>query len=443
MSTTLFGWKSSNSDLDARITALENGSTIPSPLTTKGDLFSRNSSGNTRLPIGIDNQVLIADSTTTTGLRYVGVTGVTGINITSSGATGIRIGITTPTLINGTGYDGTTEEALMWNTSDNKLYRRTDIVSFDPTNNGSIYSKTISTTTNNILIGSTPIDSWLDQSVKTNASPSFNNVIVKNGATNKTTLTSAASSTTAQAIFPDGIGYVVLRDLSMTLTNKNLGDSTTFVIGTNDSSKKFQLIADVAGTGTTTQLIANSTANRTINLPNASTTLLGNNNTDVITNKTIAYGSNTITGLPVSSYGYAAYYVLNNTSISNVADTIVPYDTSIATDSGISNNGSGTFTINTAGVYTVVATIGYLLSGAGFRRSYIMFNSSPIQYGQNRIIGSGSIDGFMVSSFTAKLSVGDTIKVMTLQSSGGNLTLIGYNGFTGTSMTMVQMTRIS
>jgi hypothetical protein len=267
-------------------------------------------------------------------------------------------------------------------------------------------------------------------------------ITIKNGATNKTALVSASSSTTSQAIFPNGIGYVVLRDLAMTLTNKSLDDSTTYVTGTSDATKRVQILADLAGTGTTTQLIANSTTSRTINLPNASTTLLGNNNTDVITNKTIAYGSNTITGLPVSSTGYAAYYVLNNTSISNVSDTIVPYDTAIATDSGVTNS-AGTFTINTSGTYNIVATVGYLLSGAGFRRSYIKLNSSGYQYGQNRIIGSASIDGFMVSSFTANLTAGDTIKVMTLQSSGGNLTLIGYNGFAGTSMTMVQFTRVS
>ena len=144
----------------------------------------------------------------------------------------------------------------------------------------------------------------------------------------------------------------------------------------------------------------------------------------------------------LSSTGYAAYYVLNNTLIYNVVDTITPYDTAIATDSGVSNS-AGTFTINTSGTYTIVATIGYLVSGAGFRRSYIKLNSSDIQYGQNRIPGSAVYDGFMVSSFTAKLTAGDTIKVMTLQSSGGNLTLIGYNGFAGTSMTMIQITRIS
>ena len=46
--------------------------TLPfnTPLTTKGDIYTRNASADTRLPVGLDTQMLVADSTTATGLKW-------------------------------------------------------------------------------------------------------------------------------------------------------------------------------------------------------------------------------------------------------------------------------------------------------------------------------------------------------------------------------------
>lgn len=47
------------------------------PTTTKGDLIANNGSGNVRLGIGSNNQVLVADSTQSTGMKWSNVPGAT------------------------------------------------------------------------------------------------------------------------------------------------------------------------------------------------------------------------------------------------------------------------------------------------------------------------------------------------------------------------------
>ena len=49
---------------------LSNSLPFNTPLTTKGDIYVRNASADTRLPVGLDTQMLVADSSTTTGLKW-------------------------------------------------------------------------------------------------------------------------------------------------------------------------------------------------------------------------------------------------------------------------------------------------------------------------------------------------------------------------------------
>jgi len=90
-------------------------------------------------------------------------------------------------------------------------------------------------------------------------------------------------------------GSVVGTTDTQTLTNKTLTSPTVSSLTLSDASIVFE--GSTADAYETTLTVTDPTADRTITLPNATTTLVGTDTTQTLTNKTIDSASNTLTGV--------------------------------------------------------------------------------------------------------------------------------------------------
>ncbi len=88
-----------------------------------------------------------------------------------------------------------------------------------------------------------------------------------------------------------GAGNLVTTDGTQTLTNKTLTDSTTLFQDESDNTKKLAFQLSGITTGNT----------RTLTIPDASTTIVGTDNTAILTNKTIDGDNNTVQDLALTS----------------------------------------------------------------------------------------------------------------------------------------------
>ena len=111
----------------------------------------------------------------------------------------------------------------------------------------------------------------------------------------------SAISNTVTLTLPNTTDTLVGRTTTDTLANKSLANASTFLIDGTDATKKIGFDTSGATTATTLTVAGVQTANRTITLPDADTTLVGTNTSQTLTNKTIDGNNNTLTNITATT----------------------------------------------------------------------------------------------------------------------------------------------
>jgi hypothetical protein len=122
-------------------------------------------------------------------------------------------------------------------------------------------------------------------------------------------------------------------------------------------------------------------------------------------------------------------------SAANGTADVTSYTTEFDT-TGSFNASSGVFTAPVAGVYSGSACVSYAANATGSRGMEIQVNGSTVRTGP-RIPATSANDVGVSLGFTLRLNAGDTVKVRSIQTSGGAL-----NFSTATAATSFSMERI-
>lgn len=109
---------------------------------------------------------------------------------------------------------------------------------------------------------------------------------------NGTSVHTGATTFTGAVVFSSAVSGATLT--SPTINTPTITSPTVTGLFLNDSSIVFE--GSSADAYETTLTVTNPTADRTLTLPNATDTIVGRTTTDTLTNKTVALGSNTVSG---------------------------------------------------------------------------------------------------------------------------------------------------
>ena len=224
---------------------------------------------------------------------------------------------------------------------------------------------------------------------KTLTSPKVNEILDANG-NEVLGLLSTASATDYVGI-KNGIGVGVPLHISSEGSSANIGlhiqpkgtGLVTISDGT-DFNKGIRFRSSGSAASAITLLDAVSTAGHVVTLPDATTTLVGRNTTDTLTNKSISGSTNTLSNIGNSSLTNSAI-TINGTSTSLGGSisvgTVTSVDLTASTGISVSGGpitGSGSITVtNTAPDQTVAIASGTGISVSGTYPNFTVTNTAP------------------------------------------------------------------
>ena len=265
---------------------------------------------------------------------------------------------------------------------------------------------------------------------KTLTSPIVNEILDTNG--NEILGLSPTASATDYLTVKNGIGVGVPLHVYADGPSTNIGlhiqpkgsGLVTISDGT-DFNKGIRFRSSGSAANAITLLDAVSTAGHVVTLPDATTTLVGRNTTDTLTNKSISGSTNTLSNIGNSSLTNSAI-TINGTSTSLGGSisvgTVTSVDATAGTGISVSGGpitGSGSLTItNTAPDQTVVLTAGTGISTSGTYPNFTITNTAPSSGGTvTSVGGTGTVNGITLSgtvTSSGNLTLGGTLSGVSL-----------------------------